>query len=118
MQRIELAVAGYREEIAVLRSELGRRQSDIDRTSSARADMDRVFATTRESLLRVQADLRESDQSVERLKLDLERARRDVDDMKAQLQQKEEDVRSSLASLLEFQRQSAEEKSILRAEIR
>eukprot|EP01041_Mallomonas_annulata_P000865 gene865-1687_t len=116
-QRLEVAVAGYREEAARARAELGRRQSESDRTFTEKIDVDKAAAVAREQILQVQSDLREAECNASRLQTEVRRLGTELEQVRNQLGEKEGDLRTSLASLSEVQKQSSEERTSLRKEI-
>lgn len=109
-QRIEQALGGYKDEVASLRSELGR-------SSLGKAEIARQATEQKEELLNAYSQIRE-------LKIELERKFGDNEDFKAEISalkeslvSKEADMRAALKSLQDFQKITADEKVQLRAEI-
>lgn len=71
----------------------------------------------REELLRQQSNFREAENTIIRLERDIERLSADLAMTRTQLAQKDADLRNTLNSLSDLQRQYAEEKGALRAEL-
>ena len=117
-RRQEQAVQGYRDEVASLRAELSKRQSDVDRVSFEKSDSDRQKSLLHAELLLSQSKAREADAAAERAERDVQRVAEDLAQLKEQLLLKDADLRSTLNSLTEIQRQASEEKAVLRAEIK
>ena len=117
-QHAEQLVTGYKDEIVSIRTELGRRQSDLERITNEKAESDRKSSELREEILKIQANLREMEGSAGRNEREVHRITTDYEEVKEQLAQKELDLRSSLNSMSEIQRQVTEERGASRNEIR
>ena len=111
-------VQGYRDEVASLRAELSKRQSDVDRVSFEKSDCDRQKSLLHAELMLTQAKVREAESATERADKDVLRMTDEISHLKDQLLQRDVDMRSTLNSLTEIQRQASEEKVSLKAELR
>ena len=109
-QRIEQALGGYKDEVATLRSELGR-------SSLGKAEIARQATEQKEELLNSYAQIRELKIELERKEADGEGLREEIQNLKSSLVSKETDMRAALKSLQDFQKITADEKLQLRAEI-
>lgn len=116
-QRLEHSVASYREEVVSLRAELNRRQSDVDRYSGEKADLDKQKQELQNEFLRMKSSLLEKESSSERYSQEAARLERDLTALREQLAMKESDLRSTISSLNELQKQGVEEKVEMRAEL-
>ena len=116
-QHAEQLVNGYKDEITSLRSELSRRQSDAERSSIEKAEIDKKASDLREEIVKIQASLRESEGLAQRQEMETARLTKDLEQTKELLTQKDADWRSTLNSLHEVQRQVAEERGSSRSEI-
>jgi len=116
-QRLEVSVQGYREEVALLREDLSRRQSDADRYSGEKADLDHKKQEMQEEVVRLQSRLRESENTSARYEKDIDRYSGEVDKLRETLTQKDSDLRATINSLQEIQRQANHEKNGIRAEL-
>jgi chromosome segregation ATPase len=117
-RRQEQAVQGYRDEVASLRTELSKRQSDVDRVSFEKSDSDRQKSLLHAELMLSQSKAREAEAARDRAEKDVQRIAEDLAQLKEQLLHRDADLRSTLNSLAEIQRQASEEKAELRAEIK
>lgn len=117
-QHAEQLVTGYKDEIVSLRGELGRRQSDVERSSNEKAELDRKSSELREEIVKMQANLREAEGSASRNEKEVQRITNEFEQTREQLSQKELDLRSALNSMSEIQRQVTEERGTSRSEIR
>lgn len=116
-QRLEHSVASYRDEVVSLRAELNRRQSDVDRYSGEKADLDKQKQELQNEFLRMKSSLLEKESSSERYSQEAARLERDLTALREQLAVKESDLRSTISSLNELQKQGVEEKVEMRAEL-
>jgi len=116
-QHAEQLVQGYKDEIASLRTEINRRQSEVERSSNEKAEVDRKASGLREEVVKLEAAVRESEGLVQRQELEMVRVSKELDQTKELLTQKDADWRSTLSSLHEVQRQVADERGTSRAEI-
>lgn len=71
-----------------------------------------------QEIYRIQSLQREAESAKERAEKEVEKLQNDINVLRDQTINKDNDVRSTLISLNDLQRQSAEEKGSLRAEIR
>ena len=90
---------------------------DLDKFSVEKEQNSQKASDARETVLKYQSDLRESEFAAQRFKQDYEKTSFEVEQLKGQLSQKDTDLRNTLGSMQEFQRLASEEKSTLRAEI-
>ena len=101
-----------------LRMELGRRQSDVQRSSEEKAENDRVMSQLREDLISVKAEVRELENDKIRLEAETNRLTEALTEAKNLVQSRDADLRASLASFNEIQRSHTEEKTDMRIEIK
>lgn len=116
-QHAEQLVVGYKDEISSLRSEISRRQADIERTNTEKTDLDRKASELREEIVKIQACMMQSEGVAQRNEVELARVSKELEHTKELLVQKDADWRLTLNSLHEVQRQVAEERGTSRAEI-
>ena len=109
---------GYREEVATLRHDLHRRQSDVDRFSGERADLDRKKNELDAEILRANSRLREVENSSARYEKEIDRYNAELDRLREQLTLKDNDLRNTINSLQEIQKSGSEEKNGMRTELR
>lgn len=117
-QHAEQLVGGYKSEVASLRADLDRRALDLERCNSEKAELERKSSDLREEIVKMQANLRETEGSAQRQEVEAGRIAKELEQTKEQLTQKDADWRSTLTSLNEMQRQVADERGSSRAEIR
>lgn len=111
------SVAGYKDELSSLKSDLQRKQNDLDRYIEEKALLDQKKGQTSEELILTQSKLREAENNVRRSEQEASRLTSDLQYMKEQLAQKDADLRSTINSLNDLQRQSFEDKGSLRSEL-
>jgi kinesin family member C1 len=116
-QKVDSMTSEFKDELNSLRADVERKQADLERFSSEKEQISQKATDARESVLKSQSDLRESEFAAQRYKEDAEKASSEVEQLKAQLAQKDTDLRNTLGSMQEFQRLASEEKCTLRAEI-
>jgi kinesin family protein C1 len=107
----------FKEELQSLRSDVERKQADLTRFGVEKEEISQRATDARESVLKSQSVLRESEVAAQRFQQDLDKATSEVDQLKTQMILKDADLRNTLGSMQEFQRLSSDEKSTLRAEI-
>jgi chromosome segregation ATPase len=117
VQRIEQAVAGYRDEVAALRAELKNRQGDADRSSGEKADLDRRRQELDAEVQLANSRVREMESASARYEKDIDRYSTELDRLREQLTLKDADLRSTINSLQEIQKQGSEEKNGIRGEL-
>lgn len=117
LQRIEQAVAGYRDEVALLRGELKNRQGDADRYSGEKADLDRRRQELDAEVQRANSRVREVEAASARYEKEIDRYSTELDRLREQLTLKDADLRSTINSLQEIQKQGSEEKNGMRGEL-
>jgi len=116
-QRIEQSVAGYRDEVSILRAELKNRQGDADRYSGEKADLDRRKAELDAEVLRATSRVREVESANARYEKEIDRHTAELDRLREQLTLKDADLRSTINSLQDIQKQGSEEKCGIRNEL-
>eukprot|EP01034_Spumella_vulgaris_P027259 gene27259-33953_t len=116
-QKTESTLAAQRDELASLRAELNRRQTDMERTTSEKAEQDRSKSTLSEELITAKSALREAEGDLKRGEMEIARLTAELVDMKGQVAQKDADLRSTLSSLKDVQKEASEDKASLRNEI-
>jgi kinesin family protein C1 len=114
---MESALLAQRDELVTLRAELNRRQTDMERTTTEKAEQDRNKSSLSEELITVRSMLREAEGDNKRGETEIARLTSELQDMKSQVNMKEADQRSTLNSLNDVQRQASEDKASLRSEI-
>jgi DNA anti-recombination protein RmuC len=117
-QKIEVLQAAHKEEVAGLKNELLRRQSDVAKSIEERVQKDRQNAEMREEFHQLQSSLRVAESQVTRYEQDCVRLTSELQTARDQITQKDTDLRMSFQSAHEVQRQSSDEKNALRNEIR
>ena len=109
---------GYREEVATLRAELSRRQTDAERYSGEKADLDKVKNELQQEKMRAESRVREVESASARYEKEIDRYSSELDRLREQLTMKDADLRSTINSLQEIQKQGSEDKNGMRAELR
>lgn len=117
-QRIEQSIAAYKSEIALLRTEIDRKQHELEKHSIDRIDVEKRSMELQQEIYRIQSLQREAENTRDRLERETERLTADLNVLREQSLQKDSDLRTTLMSLTDLQRQSSEEKAGLRVEIR
>ena len=108
---------GYRDEVASLRSELEKKQADLDRIVTEKQEQERKKAEIHEEMVLTQSRQREAENNIQRYEKEICRLSEDIVSLKEQCSLKDADLRSTINSLNEIQRQSLGEKSGMRAEL-
>lgn len=116
-QKIEQIFVNSKQDIENLRTELTKKQSDTEKSYLKEAELDRKYVEMREENFRLQSELREAETWNKQYEREVERLSSELTLTKEHTILKETDLRSTLASLSELQRQSAEDKSELKAEL-
>lgn len=83
-----------------------------------KGDLEKKIMDLQQEIYRIQSLQREAESAKERAEKEVEKLQNDINVLRDQTINKDNDVRSTLISLNDLQRQSAEEKGSLRAEIR
>ena len=100
-QEMEATVRSFTDEVSGLRSELGRREEEVDRGVAERAELDIRLEKMREELNTTHNSLRESINAVRYQEADSARVTNELERSAKQLEQKEADLRVTMASLTE-----------------
>lgn len=103
--------------MATLRADLSRRQSETERYSGEKIELDRKKIELDSELLQANSRVRELEGIIVRLHADVERQNEELKRANTQLDNKDNDLRSAIISLQEIQKQGSEEKNGIRAEL-
>lgn len=115
---MDQSINDYRDELVALKSDLARKQGDLDRLVSEKADAEEKLTNLKESHREAERLLKDADSNAVRNDKELDRLATELQQSKEQLSQKDDDLRSTLKSLQEVQREGSEEKNTLRSESR
>ena len=116
-QRVEQSVAGYRDEVAALRSDLTLKQKEFQRVTEDRVENDRRASDLSETLRETQASLREAEGNLARAEKENTKLSTELAEAKSSLQDKEVDLRTTLASMQQIQMISNDQTSTLRNDL-
>ena len=116
-QRIEQSVAGYRDEVAALRSDLNMKQKEMEKINEDKSEHNQKSSELAIELKEVQVQLKESESNCLRLEKDNGKLTEDLSEVKNKLQEKEIDLRATMASMQQIQLHSNDQVSSLRNEI-
>jgi chromosome segregation ATPase len=104
--------------VATLRAELNRRQTDVERYTGEKADLDKVKNELEQEKVRAESRMREMESSSARYEKEIDRYAQDLDRLREQLTLKDADLRSTINSLQEIQKQGNDDKNGIRMELR
>lgn len=104
-------MGGYKDEVATLRTELGR-------SSLGKAEISKQVFEQKEELCNANARVRELVGDLERKVNENDELKKSLTELRSAVASKEADSRSTMHSLQELQRVSSEEKAQLRHEIK
>ena len=115
---MESATADYKAQIAALRADMQRVQSDAERSSGEKAEIDKVRAELKEEQVRLQSLLREAESANRRYEAEVQRLNQDLTSARDHLHQKEGDLRVAFQSISDLHRQAKEDKDEKKTELR
>ena len=114
---MELSVAGYRDEVAALRSDLSMKQKEFEKINEDKVENDKKASGLHDTLRETQAQLRESEGNLARAEKENEKLTKELAEVKSSLQDKEVDLRTTLASMQQIQMHSNDQTATLRTDL-